>query len=359
MDQNTPNLSVNRRTLLGAAAIGGVALTGIGGVLFAENLVGPWRLTARRVVDVLEKTTGRAFPGFRRNHAKGVAVSGYLESNGNGQELSKASVFLAGRYRVEGRFSLSGGNPHAADSPSSVLGLGLQVFLPHGEQWRTAMVNLPVFLDATPADFYTRTLAFAPDPATGKPDPQRVARYLAAHPVTAAARDIVNREPPAPSFAASTFRGLNAFEFTNSAGRTVPVRWMLVPENAGTRPRGSNNSDNKLFDELVRAIKHAPLRWKLVITIGERGVDPTHDATKPWPKDRPQVEVGTIVLDRVCTEAAANVRDVNFDPLVLPDGIAGSDDPLLSARSAIYSESYRRRSGEHPASGAVVVEDVR
>jgi catalase len=31
---------------------------------------------------------------------------------------------------------------------------------------------------------------------------------------------------------------------------------------------------------------------------------------------------------------------------VLPDGISGSDDPLLSARSAAYAESFRRREGE-------------
>jgi len=32
-----------------------------------------------------------------------------------------------------------------------------------------------------------------------------------------------------------------------------------------------------------------------------------------------------------------------FDPLVLPAGIAPSDDPLLSARSAVHSQSFTRR----------------
>jgi hypothetical protein len=31
-------------------------------------------------------------------------------------------------------------------------------------------------------------------------------------------------------------------------------------------------------------------------------------------------------------EGDGNCRDINFDPLVLPAGIAPSDDPLLSAR---------------------------
>ena len=49
----------------------------------------------------------------------------------------------------------------------------------------------------------------------------------------------------------------------------------------------------------------------------------------------------------VAPEAKGNARDINFDPLVLPPGIEPSDDPLLSARSAVYAASFRRRAGEN------------
>ncbi len=52
-------------------------------------------------------------------------------------------------------------------------------------------------------------------------------------------------------------------------------------------------------------------------------------------------------------EATGVARTINFDPLVLPNGIAGSDDPLLSARSAAYSESFTRRVSEPVPSSAV------
>ena len=39
-------------------------------------------------------------------------------------------------------------------------------------------------------------------------------------------------------------------------------------------------------------------------------------------------------------------RDINFDPLILPDGISPPDDPLLSARSVSYAQSFFRREGE-------------
>ena len=55
------------------------------------------------------------------------------------------------------------------------------------------------------------------------------------------------------------------------------------------------------------------------------------------------------------TEAPGNCRDINFDPLVLPAGIEPSDDPILSARSATYSQSFTRREGETKAPSAVQV----
>lgn len=58
------------------------------------------------------------------------------------------------------------------------------------------------------------------------------------------------------------------------------------------------------------------------------------------------------------TEGPGNARDVNFDPLVLPDGIEPSDDPLLSARSAVYAASYRARTGEPKSPSVVQVDEV-
>ncbi|MBF6203711.1 catalase family peroxidase [Streptomyces gardneri] len=351
------SLRLNRRTLLGSAAVAALGAAGIGGFLLTENVIGPWRLTARRLVDRLQDTAGGSFPGCRRNHAKGLAVAGYFESNGNGVELSKASVFRPGRYRLDGRFSLAGGNPHMPDIPAAPRGLGLRLFLPGGEQWRMAMINIPVFLDASPQDFYDRTLAFAPDPATGKPDPAAMSRYVAAHPKTAAALSVIEQGAPPATFADTAFFGLNAFEFSNTRGDTVPVRWRLVPDNP-PRLAPLATGENALFEGLVAGIQAAPLRWKFLVTVGRRGVDPTDDATAAWPADRREVQVGTVVLDQVHTESADNVQNVNFDPLVLPDGILPSDDPLLQARSAAYAESFRRRAGEAKPTGAVVVKEA-
>ena len=80
--------------------------------------------------------------------------------------------------------------------------------------------------------------------------------------------------------------------------------------------------------------------------------DPVDDATRRWPDDRPQVDAGTLTIDRATTEEEGACRNITFDPLILPAGMASSDDPLLAARSAVYAVSLTRRDGEPAAPSA-------
>ena len=77
------------------------------------------------------------------------------------------------------------------------------------------------------------------------------------------------------------------------------------------------------LDDFIARIHSGPVQWRLILTVGQPG-DPTDDATIPWPEDREHVDAGTLTLDEVESEAPGNCRDINFDPLVLPDGIAAS-----------------------------------
>jgi catalase len=351
--------AVTRRgALIGIAAVAGVAAVDVGGFAYAGGWLRPGTLTPSRFTDRFEQVYGHN-DGFRRNHAKGLSATGTFNSNGAGAAVCRAVVFRAGTVPLIGRFSLSGGQPYQPDKPDTVRGLALAFLLPNGEQWRTAMINLPVFLDSSPQGFYERLLASQPMPGTGKPDPQQMAAFLKRHPETAAAMKIVKQSPPSPGFADSTFHGLNAFRFTNSAGVTVPVRWTAVPQPpaAAPAPPGPPTKDY-LFDAVIDAVGRGPLQWRLILTIGAPG-DPTGDATKPWPDSRQTIDAGTITIDAVQTEAPGNARDLNFDPLVLPDGIAPSDDPLLSARSAVYARSFTRRAGEPKQPSEVNVTQVR
>ena len=206
-----------------------------GAFLWLGGRLTPHQLTPARLTDGFQEVGG-VHPGFRRNHAKGMGVSGFFESNGKGVRLSKAAVFKPGRVPVIGRFSLAGPNPFQADEPASVRGLGLQFSPPDAEPWRTAMIILPVFPVRTPEAFDEQLLASAPDPKTGKPDPDKMNSFLARHPESERALGIIKNRPIPSGFANSTFHSLNAFWFVNSAGESKPVRWIVSPSNRSSRP---------------------------------------------------------------------------------------------------------------------------
>jgi catalase len=352
--------SLTIKSTVARFALIGFALAGVAGTFaYVGGWLTPKRLTPARFVDTFEQLDG-VHPGFRRNHAKGLGVSGYFESNGNGASLSKAAVFRSGRVPVMGRFSLGGGMPYQADAPETVRGLGLEFSLPDGAVWRTAMINLPVFPVRTPEAFRERLLASMPDPKTGKPNPDKMKEFLERHPAAQAALKVLKERAISSGFGNSTFRSLNAFRFINSAGARTPVRWALVPEQpfeaASAAP--ALQGKNGLFEALVAQIQRQPLRWRLVITVGQPG-DRTDDASTAWPEGRETIDAGAVTLDRALSDETSAATDLNFDPLALPAGIEPCDDPLLSARSAVYSQSYTRRAGEPKQAVAVTPVDVR
>jgi catalase len=346
--------------LLRLGAIGVVLVAVIACFAFTGGWLSPDRLTPARFVHEFQQVFGH-HSGFRRNHAKGVCIAGIFHGNGRGVHLSRAPVFQAGQVPVIGRFSLAGGNPDVADSPTAVRGMGLSFSLSDGEVWRTAMIDLPVFTVRTASGFYDQLAAMLPDPATGKPDPANIKVFLARHPETVRAQVIIRSQPVSSGFANAAYNSLNAFDFVNTAGTVTPVRWSMVPVDpyAPEPPGDPGQTDkNYLFNAVIARIERGPVQWHLIVTVGQPG-DPTDDATIPWPADRERIDTGSLTIDDVETEAPGNCRDINFDPLVLPSGIAPSDDPLLSPRSAVYSRSFTRRAGEPKQPSPVDVSEVR
>ena len=70
--------------LLGIGAVGAFLAVDLGAVAYANHWVGPHSgLNRKTFMEAFRRVYG-LHPGFRRNHAKGVAVSGHFDSNGNG-----------------------------------------------------------------------------------------------------------------------------------------------------------------------------------------------------------------------------------------------------------------------------------
>ncbi|MEZ0198547.1 catalase, partial [Pseudomonas qingdaonensis] len=171
MTMNTPLHGSAKALRL--AAIGGVLLAAGAGFAYAAGWLGEPRLTPQRIIDTFEAQAGH-YPGYRKNHAKGLCVSGYFQASGQAANLSTARAFSQQRVPVVGRFAIGGANPFAPDTGIPVRSLAIELSTDDGQVWRTGMNNPPVLAVSTPQGFYQQVLASAPDPATGKPDPGKL-----------------------------------------------------------------------------------------------------------------------------------------------------------------------------------------
>jgi catalase len=338
-----PPLS-SSQLLLRLAGIGAVIVFAAGAFAYVNGTLDPRRLTPARIVDTFEHNNG-VFPGYRRNHPKGTCVAGYFESNGAAAALSSAQVFGMGRTPVIGRFALPTGNPNSPDNAAPIRSLALQLTQPNGEQWRTGVNSMPLFPVGTPEAFADLQIATAPDPRTGKPDPSKPPAFFAAHPETAPFLAWVKTAKPSASYLTETYNSVNAFILVAADGKRQAVRWSVVPQNQDSMPAPTPQDKNFLEKDLAEKLAAGPQRFSLMFTLANAD-DPTNDATKAWPADRKTVNAGSLVLESSKAQVNGDCRDINYDPLVLPSGIEGSDDPLLAARSAAYAASYERRTHE-------------
>ncbi|WP_342320574.1 catalase family peroxidase [Kosakonia sp. BYX6] len=331
---------IARLALIAAAPVALIML-----FLWGGGWLDPQRLTAGKLVSVLQQAGGE-HPGYRRNHAKGVCVTGRFISNGNASELSRASVFALGETPVTGRFAIAGGNPMAPDYAAPVRSLALEFKQADGAQWRTGMNAMPFFPVASVEGFYELQVATLPDPATGKPNPKKLESFVRKHPEINQFFAWAKQNVPSSSWASDRYNSLNAFRFVDDADNDHLVRWSMVP-HAEFQPisEQQKNDVDFLQNDLEQRLSQGPLKWDLVVTVAS-AQDSGRDASKAWPANRQTINAGTLVLTEAIEQKHGPCNDINYDPLILPDGIASSDDPLLSARSAAYAKSYNLRTRE-------------
>jgi catalase len=303
-------------------------------------------VTAPQVVEAIEGVFG-ATPGERRNHTKGTCAAGEFVGTPEAARYSRSALFSGKPLPVIARFSLSGGNPKAPDTAKSARGMALQFALPEGQVHQMAMLNTPMFGAAHPQTFLDLMQALRPDPATGKPDPEKMKAFKAGHPDNLAqAQYLAGNNPPA-SYSRSSYWGIHTFRFVDGKGRVTPVRWRFVPQDGEQRLSDAEMKGagrDFLEQTLVERIKQGPVRWDMLVSLGEPG-DPQDNPTLPWPATRKEIKAGTLSITSAKPQKGAECEAVNFDPLVMTDGIEPTDDPVLQFRSAAYAVSYGKRLG--------------
>jgi catalase len=295
-------------------------------------------------VETFNKLSSGPHPGYRANHAKGILVSGTFTPARGASALSVAPHF-AQAVPVIVRFSDPTGVPNMPDANpnASPHGIAIRFDLPGGANADMVCISANSFPVATPEEFLQLLQAVAASgPGVAKPTP--VEKFLGGHPV--AAKWVTTPRPAPVSFATLAFYGVNAFKFTNAAGKTRYGRYEIIPE-AGPQALSAEQTaaadPDYLMKELPQRIARGPVRFHLYAQLAAPG-DAVNDATIPWPAERERVELGTLNIDKVAADQAGAQKSLlYFNPLALPDGIDASEDPILLARPPAYAVSFGQR----------------
>ncbi|MBS1189778.1 MAG: Catalase [Rhodocyclaceae bacterium] len=301
-------------------------------------------VTADRVVQALEGTFG-VHPGQRRNHTKGTCAAGEFVGSPDIAPYSRSPIFSGRPVPVVARFSVAGGNPKAPDTGKTPRGMALEFRLPEGLRQHITMINTPIFGAATPRTFLDLTVAARPDPATGKPDPEKLKAFQATHPDNKAQANFLAAHNPPASYANGAYFGLHTFKFINRDGKTTLVRWQFIPQDGEKRlsdEEMKTAGPDFLEPALIERTRRGPVHWDMVVAIGEPG-DPEDNPTLAWPEGRRKIRAGTLTISAAMPQRGAECEPINYDPLVMADGIAATSDPVLLFRSPAYAVSVGKR----------------
>lgn len=305
-------------------------------------------VSAPQVVAAIEGAFG-VTPGERRNHTKGTCAVGEFVGTAAGAQYSRSPLFSGQPIPVVARFSLSGGNPKAPDTAKSGRGMALEFRLPGGKLQHITMLNTPVFGAAHPQTFLDLMQAMRPDPATGKPAPEKMKAFKASHPDSLAQAEFLASHNPPASYANSSYWGIHTFKFLDRQDKVTLVRWQFVPQDGEQRlsdEQMQTAGANFLEQALIARTQQGPARWDMMVSIGEAG-DPEDNPTLAWPPERQRIKAGTLSITAASAQKGAECEPINFDPLVMAEGMAPTNDPVLLLRSPAYALSFaKRRSGQ-------------
>jgi catalase len=64
-----------------------------------------------------------------------------------------------------------------------------------------------------------------------------------------------------------------------------------------------------------------------------------------WPTNRKELNAGILTNSSATAQSGAACQKINYDPLVMGDGVAPTDDPVLLIRPPSYAFSFAKRLG--------------
>lgn len=283
----------------------------------------------------------RVLPGYRRAHARGECYEAVFRSNGQAAPWTTAPHLQAVDSAAIVRFSQSSPDPAQSDVMSLVKGMAVQFKQPDGMVSNFVGVTLPVFFARTPASF----MDLIGDYRRAKSGELTIAdmiKDMAEHFAEGknsllAAGHLL----PPLSYATCRYYGIHTFLLRDQDDHLQPVKFEWQPDaGVHTVPLSGFTElpQQYMADEMAQRLAREEVSFRLHIVLGEEG-DPLDDPTTRWPNSRRRIEAGQLSILRSVDEP----HDLFMDPARVSQGIELTDDPILHFRSAVYAESWRRR----------------
>lgn len=295
------------------------------------------------LVDALEGIFG-VHPGARRAHAKGRLYDGRFTPTPAAARLSRAAQFGAPTPLIV-RFSDGTGLPEIPDNDPAAVPPGFAIrFLTAGGAPNDIVANADEGFAVRNGEDFVAFLRAVAGSGAGVAAPTPLDLFVADHPETQ--RFLARPRPTPRSFATTRYFGNNALVFVSADGGKRAFRYVIEPDAgvASLTPEEAKAEQPRfLFDDLDARLAAGPVRFTLIAQLAG-AEDPTDDVTVLWPADRERVTLGAIEISGPHPDQGEE-RRLFLDPNNVPDGIALSDDPLLTARRQAYGVSIARRTG--------------
>jgi len=302
--------------------------------------------TYEQLINALQVLFGK-HPGFRPVHAKGVLCEGNFIPAKGASALCRAPHFRGSGVPITARFSDFTGIPTIPDNDvnASPRGMAIRFHLSNRDSTDVVAHSYNGFPAGTADEFLEFLHALATSgPESPKPSP--IEQFLDTHP---RAKKFAETPKPTPeSFATESYYAVDAFRFTNGRKKSRYGRFRIVPVASVKyldSTVASTQPPNYLFNELMERMKGGPVQFRLMVQLAAEG-DPITDASRTWPDNRPQLELGILSIIGCMVNNDIEQRKIVFDPARLVDGIEASDDPLIRARSELYAVSFRLRNSQ-------------
>lgn len=327
---------------LGAAAlvVAAVSRTTLAAEAPAAQPIPP-NQSAQDLVNALHSAFGEHHA--RAVHAKGILLEGTFTASAEAETLSQALIFSGKSLPVVARFSDFTGIPDIPDTTGAAnpRGFAFKIRAQDGDEFDVVSHSFNGFPVATSDEFavFLRDIG-ASGPGVAHPNP--IEQFLETHPI--AKTFVSTQKPPPASYATTAFFGVNAFTYTNAAGKAVHVRYRLVPQ-AGevylTAADLATKGPNYLREEILERITAKPIGFDWYAQIAEEG-DKIEDPSIAWPEQRRLVKLGSIAITKIVADQAAADKDTLFLPGQPHAGINPAD-PMLTLRNEAYPISFQHR----------------